>query len=303
MRGVLLGLGCLVAFSACTPSAAPPPPPAVQAAPAPARPVLGQAPPSDKAGALPVDADTGLVVAEGFELVKGQCTVCHSAKLVIQNRGDEEHWVGLIRWMQKTQGLWPFDEKTEHTIVSYLATHYGAEEGGRRPGLSARLMPPPAPRPLDDAQVQKGKAALGPLKQGLMGTLQKAIQAKGAAGAVDACHLDAPKIAQAASTTVKVGRASERLRNPGNTPPAWAAPLLRSLGQSRDVPYLTADLPGGGLGYVEPIAVGPLCLQCHGTDLAPGVQAELAAKYPDDHATGYAAGDFRGVFWAEVPAG
>jgi hypothetical protein len=54
------------------------------------------------------------------------------------------------------------------------------------------------------------------------------------------------------------------------------------------------------VGYVEPIFIQPLCVTCHGAELTPDLQAKLGELYPDDQATGYAAGDFRGVFWVEL---
>jgi hypothetical protein len=54
------------------------------------------------------------------------------------------------------------------------------------------------------------------------------------------------------------------------------------------------------VGYVEPIYVQPLCVTCHGATLAPDLQAKIDELYPNDQATGYAAGDLRGVFWAEL---
>jgi hypothetical protein len=48
------------------------------------------------------------------------------------------------------------------------------------------------------------------------------------------------------------------------------------------------------------------CLSCHGPReaIVPAVVSSLEARYPDDRATGYAAGDLRGALWAEaeVPA-
>jgi hypothetical protein len=55
------------------------------------------------------------------------------------------------------------------------------------------------------------------------------------------------------------------------------------------------------VGYVEPIFVQPLCVTCHGGELESDLKAKLTELYPADQATGYAAGDFRGVFWAELP--
>ena len=67
-------------------------------------------------------------------------------------------------------------------------------------------------------------------------------------------------------------------------------------------PYLTVDL-GSSVGYVEPIKTGALCVTCHGEHVAPPVQKVLAELYPDDRATGFKVGSFRGVFWAEVVPG
>ena len=67
--------------------------------------------------------------------------------------------------------------------------------------------------------------------------------------------------------------------------------------------HLTADLADGALGYVEPIRIEALCLNCHGETLTEPVQARLAELYPEDRATGFADGDLRGLFWAVVPPG
>src|SRR5690606_24376567 len=77
---------------------------------------------------------TGLKVAQGFDIVRSQCTVCHSGKLVAQNRATRDGWETMIRWMQQTQGLWPLGAN-EPIILDYLATNYGAQESGRRPNL------------------------------------------------------------------------------------------------------------------------------------------------------------------------
>jgi len=92
------------------------------------------------ASAQETDPETGLVIAEGWETVRDNCTACHSADLVTQNSGSRNHWEKLIRWMQKTQGLWEFAPETEATILDYLAEHYGPKEGARRPPLPRTLM-------------------------------------------------------------------------------------------------------------------------------------------------------------------
>ena len=69
-----------------------------------------------------LDKDTGFVIDTGFELVRANCTACHSSGLVIQNRMNRETWLDTIRWMQKTQGLWPLGDN-EKPILDYLAKH------------------------------------------------------------------------------------------------------------------------------------------------------------------------------------
>ncbi|GAB3760215.1 hypothetical protein GCM10028817_35860 [Spirosoma pomorum] len=71
-----------------------------------------------------VDAETGLAVDDNMVLVKGQCTVCHSSKLILQSHFDRDKWVERIRWMQRTQKLWDLGE-TEKPILDYLVKHYG----------------------------------------------------------------------------------------------------------------------------------------------------------------------------------
>ncbi len=77
---------------------------------------------------------TGLAVGAGFSAVKSNCTNCHSAKLVTQNRASREGWKETIKWMQETQGLWDLG-KSENIILDYLATYYGPEDYGRRMNL------------------------------------------------------------------------------------------------------------------------------------------------------------------------
>ncbi len=89
-----------------------------------------------------VDPDTGLIIDEHWELVRAHCSACHSTRLVTQNRGDRDSWLSMIRWMQDSQGLWPFDPVTEAGILDYLAANYAPLETGRRPPLDATLMPP-----------------------------------------------------------------------------------------------------------------------------------------------------------------
>lgn len=74
---------------------------------------------------------TGLIEAEGLMTVVNNCTNCHSALLVIQNRMNAERWIATIKWMQETQNLWDLGGNRE-IIVNYLVTNYPPKEKGRR---------------------------------------------------------------------------------------------------------------------------------------------------------------------------
>ena len=91
--------------------------------------------------AFQVDEGSGLVMAPGWQTVKGNCTACHSAKFITGQRGDRKTWESMIRWMQKTQGLWEIPNKTENTILDYLAKNYPPSKVSRRANLSPNLMP------------------------------------------------------------------------------------------------------------------------------------------------------------------
>ena len=82
-----------------------------------------------------VHVRTGFVAGEGLMLVVNNCTNCHSAKLVTQNRMSKERWLATIRWMQETQNLWDLGGN-EEPIVNYLATYYAPTEKGRRQNLT-----------------------------------------------------------------------------------------------------------------------------------------------------------------------
>lgn len=91
--------------------------------------------------AYDLDKGSGLIMAPGWETVKGNCTVCHSAKFITGQRGDRETWKAMIRWMQSTQGLWEIPSETEAVILDYLSTHYPPGKASRRANLPPSLMP------------------------------------------------------------------------------------------------------------------------------------------------------------------
>ena len=78
---------------------------------------------------------TGLLEADGLMTVVNNCTNCHSAKLVTQNRMSAERWNNTIKWMQETQNLWDLGANQE-IIVNYLVKNYPPIAKGRRMTLT-----------------------------------------------------------------------------------------------------------------------------------------------------------------------
>lgn len=77
---------------------------------------------------------TGFVDDEGMQATIQNCTNCHSAKLVTQNRMSREGWEATIRWMQETQNLWDLGNN-EDLILTYLAKNYAPVSKGRRQNI------------------------------------------------------------------------------------------------------------------------------------------------------------------------
>jgi hypothetical protein len=84
------------------------------------------------------DVETGLIAAEGMEVVKRNCTNCHSAKLITQNHLSRDRWEKTIRWMQKNQNLGDLGDN-EKIILDYLEKNYGAVNTGRRKPLEKQV--------------------------------------------------------------------------------------------------------------------------------------------------------------------
>ena len=152
----------------------------------------------------------------------------------------------------------------------------------------------------DPPQTDQGAALLAPFKQQLQQALQQGM-ASGVVQAIDTCHTEAPRIAAGQQDAeVRMGRSSHRLRNPANAPADWMQGAINHYLESpQHRQPVVVRLDGGRVGYAEPILLQPLCLACHGDNLAAEVQQRLRQLYPEDQATGFRPGELRGIFWVE----
>lgn len=145
----------------------------------------------------------------------------------------------------------------------------------------------------------EGAALLAPFKQGLKSELMKGMES-GPVAAISACSIEAPRISGELSVDgVVMGRSSHKLRNARNVAPEWVAPYQDAYAAGKRSGPVAIEYAEGRFGYIEPIMIQPMCLNCHGAELHPDVAATINELYPDDEATGFSEGDFRGVFWVE----
>jgi hypothetical protein len=158
---------------------------------------------------------------------------------------------------------------------------------------------------------RNGEAAAGIVSKRLLDALNAALAAGGPEAAIEVCQTKAPALTAESVPGVAavkaVKRTSVRLRNPANAPDdAERAALDRvaaAIAKGEPPPPLviqriqTSETGRPEWRVYKPIVAQPACLVCHGDPATqpPGLRAALQQRYPADAATGYAAGDWRGL--------
>ncbi len=157
------------------------------------------------------------------------------------------------------------------------------------------------PHPADLALI---KQLAGELKAELTKALQVSPE-----HAIEVCNIRAPEIAAKIapeSEGIEIGRTSLRVRNPANAPNDWQREVLESFQRRHDSGEAAGSLEYSVVvktdGYIErrymrAIETEPLCVTCHGRQLAPTIEQTIAKKYPNDAATGFDVGDLRGAIY------
>ncbi|MAT95438.1 MAG: hypothetical protein CME59_22955 [Halioglobus sp.] len=133
--------------------------------------------------------------------------------------------------------------------------------------------------------------------------LKKAMTEGGPTHAIAVCADIAPNIADALSADPDwlVKRVSLKSRNASRAvPDTWERNVLldfdrrQAAGEAAEQ-LLYGEVINGQYRYMQAQVVEPLCLVCHGEELADDVQETLQQYYPDDWATGYKLGEVRGA--------
>jgi hypothetical protein len=157
----------------------------------------------------------------------------------------------------------------------------------------------------------EGAAAAQVLMTTLQANLVTSMEEGGPVQAIEFCTTAALALTDSVSDSlgegISIKRVSEKHRNPENAPDASEIEAIRHFEAAlTDNGALPDDwvqkTAAGELRYYRPLTIAPPCLNCHGdpVDMDPRVVEVLQASYPDDQATGYEAGDLRGLIRVSV---
>lgn len=134
--------------------------------------------------------------------------------------------------------------------------------------------------------------------------LMQAMEKGGPEYALAFCNTKAMPLtdSMAVHHNVKIGRVSDKPRNPNNNASAEQENFIDTFkGQlangDKVEPILTEK--EGKIHFYAPIITNSLCLKCHGdtkTDIDDTVIKSLANLYPEDEATGYTENQVRGAW-------
>lgn len=172
--------------------------------------------------------------------------------------------------------------------------------------LFAALFAAPPAFGVEGDAVARARMAADRLSTTLRERVMTVMKEKGPAEAVKVCFVEAQKLTAelAQSEKLSIRRTALRIRNPDNSPDLFERSALEHLAALKEQGNLPREMivPVQAAGrqvlrYVNPILVQPGCLVCHGAEVSipPEVRAYLRERYPDDLATGFAAGDLRGI--------
>lgn len=148
----------------------------------------------------------------------------------------------------------------------------------------------------------------------LGGTLKSQLKAQLQAdpsglGAIGFCTAKAQQITDEVNAQLpeyaKVRRTSLRTRNSINKPDAKDVEVMKEIEASIKHKTATATMitkveMKEATRYYKPLIAEAACLKCHGENVSPEIQAVVQAAYPEDNATHYTLGAFRGVIVSEI---
>lgn len=182
------------------------------------------------------------------------------------------------------------------TILSFILVFFAFPSGASQAATSSA-----------DENIAEAKAAIKQLAGSLKKELKASMQTGGPVAAIGVCNTQAMPITGQVATEhgLQISRVSLKNRNPVNAANDWQTVVLedfeRQKSAGKDVTKIawteTVDVEGGQeFRFMKAMPTGPVCLMCHGKQIAPEVTEAIANLYPEDKATGYSEGDIRGAF-------
>ena len=160
----------------------------------------------------------------------------------------------------------------------------------------------------EKAMLEKGKQIAAKTFASLSGALQNALKEGGIPNAIEYCNLNALAIKDSLSKVenVKIRRTSMKVRNKKDSPTKEEFEILKDYHlldlEGKEIKPKISQLESGNYAFFAPIRVNEFCLQCHGKigeTLTDENHKIIQNKYPHDLATGYEAGDLRGMWSIE----
>ena len=156
---------------------------------------------------------------------------------------------------------------------------------------------------LEEAR-RRGKTIADSATKVLFSELSHALKTHGTDSAIGYCNISAFPTLEGLSQKLKaqIKRTSTKVRNPLNKPDSLENILLRAYiyaqengsEPSESIQFVNNEKE---LLFTRPIMIKQgLCLTCHGAQLSSKVAQKLVQLYPNDNATDYKLGDFRGMW-------
>ena len=155
------------------------------------------------------------------------------------------------------------------------------------------------------------------LKKTLVKELSTTIEENGPVAAIEFCSHEALPLTEGVagefSYKIDLKRTSLKIRNPQNAPDEYEKQALdyfqkkfleESVVLSSYIQKIT-EKEDSWFYYYQPLMINSLCLNCHGEQgkLDPGLVEILNGTYPDDEASGYKEGEFRGLIRVKISLG
>jgi hypothetical protein len=160
-----------------------------------------------------------------------------------------------------------------------------------------------------------GKQITQEILMSLKSELQSAIAEGGFEKAIAVCNLKAMPLTKivedATGKNIRIKRTTNLFRNPLNAPDRFEKKALEHfeglIAQNIPLPetYIQKVTSGDStyFYFYKPLKMETMCLGCHGKpeNIDQEILSQLVKLYPEDKATGYTEGDFRGLVSVRIP--